>query len=89
MESNAVSSVGGVTLEASPPERNPAPATAREGGGPTRSFSIVCPATRVRMNIETYVKDSETGRVAVQWCLASKDTGETGDAVEVWYHMLF
>lgn len=41
-----------------------------------RSFTIVCPATRVRMNIETYVKDSETGRVAVQWCLASKDGGE-------------
>lgn len=51
---------------------------ASEGGKLGRSFSIVCPATRVRMNIETYVKDSDTGRVAVQWCLASKETGENG-----------
>jgi len=41
-----------------------------------KSFTILCPATRVRMNIETYVKDSDTDRVAVQWSLASKDTGE-------------
>lgn len=47
-----------------------------EGGKSGRTFSIVCPATRVRMNLETYVKDRDTGRVAVQWCLASKDTGE-------------
>lgn len=39
-------------------------------------FSIVCPAARVRMNIRTYVRDSETGRVAMQWCLASRETGE-------------
>ena len=51
-------------------------AAANEGRTLGRSFTIVCPATRVRMNIETYVKDSDTGRVAVQWCLASKDTGE-------------
>ena len=56
-----------------------APKTAESGRGePGRSFSIVCPAARVRMNIETYVKDSDTGRVAVQWCIASKDTGEKG-----------
>ncbi|CAM9540792.1 unnamed protein product [Scytosiphon promiscuus] len=41
-----------------------------------RVFSIVCPATCVRMNVETYVKDSETGRVAVQWCMASKRSGD-------------
>lgn len=41
-----------------------------------RAFVIVCPADHVRTNIETYVKDRDTGRVAVQWCLASKETGE-------------
>eukprot|EP00903_Cladosiphon_okamuranus_P007797 g7546.t1 len=50
-------------------------AAASEEGKPGKSFSIVCPATRARMNIETYVKDSDTGRVAVQWCLASRDAG--------------
>lgn len=45
-------------------------------GVDSRVFTIVCPTSRVRMNIETYVKDRETGRVAVQWCLASKESGE-------------
>lgn len=47
-----------------------------------RVFSIVCPATRVRMNVETFVKDSETGRVAMQWCLASKMSGEVRITLE-------
>lgn len=43
---------------------------------PGRIFRVVCPAVQVRMNIETFVKDHETGRVAVQWCLPSKGDGE-------------
>lgn len=49
-----------------------------------RAFVIVCPADRVRTNIETYVKDRDTGRVAVQWCLASKDTGERRHCVQIY-----
>lgn len=41
-----------------------------------RVFTVVCPAVRIRMNLETYVKDLDTGRVAVQWSLASKENGE-------------
>lgn len=41
-----------------------------------KMFSVVCPAARVRRNIETYVKDNMTGRVAVQWSLASRESGE-------------
>ncbi|CAM9100725.1 unnamed protein product, partial [Hapterophycus canaliculatus] len=51
-------------------------ATGRERRDGGRAFSVVCPATRVRMNIETYVKDSETGHVAVQWCVASSLSGD-------------
>lgn len=43
---------------------------------PSRVFTLVCPTVRVRTNIETFVKDHETGRLAVQWCLASKESGE-------------
>lgn len=46
------------------------------GGVGQRAFVIVCPADRVRTNIETYVKDRDTGRVAMQWCIASKERGE-------------
>ncbi len=51
-------------------------AAAKERERASRIFSIVCPATRVRTNLETYVRDGKTGRVAVQWCLASKESGE-------------
>lgn len=46
------------------------------GEGGQRTFVIVCPADRVRTNIETYVRDHDTGRVAAQWSLASKETGK-------------
>lgn len=65
-------------LKASSSDSSAPNAAASGRGKPGRSFTIVCPATRVRMNIETYVKDSDTGRVAVQWCLASKNAGEKG-----------
>lgn len=90
MKSNFAASNGrGFASKASSPVQRRIPhATAREGERvPNRSFCIVCPATRTGMNIETYVKDSETGRVAVQWCLASKDSGETGDVVELRHRM--
>lgn len=52
--------------------------SAEGGARDCRAFTIVCPAARVRMNIKTCLKDSETGRVALQWCLASKEGGERG-----------
>ncbi|CAM9252372.1 unnamed protein product [Ectocarpus sp. 12 AP-2014] len=66
------------TQGASSQRRNRAAAagTGQVQGTRGRVFSVVCPATRVRMNIQSYVKDRETGRVATQWCLASKDTGD-------------
>lgn len=53
--------------------KGPVTAGGTEGG---RTFAILCPSNRVRTNIQTYVRDGETGRVAVQWCMASKETGE-------------
>lgn len=76
---SGVSSSGGSSTQgASSQRRNQAAAagTGQARGARGRVFSVVCPATRVRMNIQSYVKDRETGRVATQWCLASKDTGE-------------
>ncbi|CAM9243711.1 unnamed protein product [Ectocarpus sp. 4 AP-2014] len=76
--SGAPSSGGSSTQGASSQRRNRAAAagTGQARGARGRVFSVVCPATRVRMNIQSYVKDRETGRVATQWCLASKDTGD-------------
>lgn len=76
--SGASSSGGSSAQGASSQRRNRAVAagTGQARGARGRVFSVVCPATRVRMNIQSYVKDRETGRVATQWCLASKDTGE-------------
>ncbi|CAM9309198.1 unnamed protein product, partial [Ectocarpus fasciculatus] len=76
--SGASSSGGSSAHGASSQRRNRAVAagTGQARGARGRVFSVVCPATRVRMNIQSYVKDRETGRVATQWCLASKDTGD-------------
>ncbi|CAM9145767.1 unnamed protein product [Ectocarpus sp. 8 AP-2014] len=76
--SGASSSGASSTQGASSQRRNGAAAagTGQARGARGRVFSVVCPATRVRMNIQSYVKDRETGRVATQWCLASKDTGD-------------
>lgn len=78
--SEPASSVGGILQEREAnggdcDERAPRRESSVKGGG-QRAFVIVCPADRVRTNIETYVKDRDTGRVAVQWCLASKESGE-------------
>lgn len=58
--------------------------TAGGTGGGSRNFTVLCPSNRVRTNIQTYVKDGETGRVAVQWCLASKEAGEVVWCGGVW-----
>lgn len=84
---SGASSSGGSSAQGASSQRRNRAATAGTGqarGARGRVFSVVCPATRVRRNIQSYVKDRETGRVATQWCLASKDTGERVRCCDGW-----